>query len=227
MLVYVLALAVGLGSLAIYLAAFFFPEIHRKNDFIWSGIGLFYALVLLVFAPIIQGGLLLGHLASVALLIWLGKQTLSLRRELTPLAQRTPIPSWELVKISVQDTVQREVSQLSLSARLSNTFQQVKEWVQRTLRQTFTQKPIVTPSSSEKLDATQETSPVLEQSNITETRLIQPSNPREQATQVESDLVIQVEEIKAEVKPDGEVTTSEETLTLSRVEEDRENPHIN
>ena len=41
MLAYVLALAVGLGSIAIYLAAFFFPEIHRKNDFILSGVGLF------------------------------------------------------------------------------------------------------------------------------------------------------------------------------------------
>lgn len=41
MLANVLALVVGLGSLAIYIAAFFFPEIHRKNDFIWSGVGLF------------------------------------------------------------------------------------------------------------------------------------------------------------------------------------------
>ena len=73
MLAYVLALVVGLGSLAIYISAFFFPEIHRKNDFIWSGVGLFYALVLWVFAPRISGGLLLGHVASVALvgLVWL------------------------------------------------------------------------------------------------------------------------------------------------------------
>ena len=46
MLAYFLALAVGLGSFSIYMAAFFFPEVHRKSDFTWSGVGLFYALIL-------------------------------------------------------------------------------------------------------------------------------------------------------------------------------------
>jgi hypothetical protein len=41
MLAYFLALAVGLGSFSIYMAAFFFPEVHRKSDFTWSGVGLF------------------------------------------------------------------------------------------------------------------------------------------------------------------------------------------
>ena len=47
MLAYILALAVGLGSFSIYMAAFFFPEVHRKSDFTWSGVGLFYALIFL------------------------------------------------------------------------------------------------------------------------------------------------------------------------------------
>ena len=91
MLAYVLALVIGLGSLGMYLAAFFFPEVHRKEDFIWSGIGLFYALVLWVCAGRITGGVLLGQLASVALLGWFGWQTLTLRRELTSPENRTPI----------------------------------------------------------------------------------------------------------------------------------------
>ena len=91
MLAYVLALVIGLGSLGIYLAAFFFPEVHRKEDFIWSGIGLFYALVLWVCAGRITGGVLLGQTASVALLGWFGWQTLTLRRELTSPEHRTPI----------------------------------------------------------------------------------------------------------------------------------------
>ena len=89
MLSYVLALAVGLGSFALYMAAFFFPELHRKNDFIWSGVGLFYALVLWVYGSRITGGLLLGHAASVALLGWSISQTLQLRHQLTPEAQQT------------------------------------------------------------------------------------------------------------------------------------------
>ncbi|MBW4624073.1 MAG: hypothetical protein KME49_00790 [Brasilonema octagenarum HA4186-MV1] len=114
MLAYILALTVGLGSVALYIAAFFFPEIHRKNDFILSGVGLFYALVLWIFAQRITGGLLLGHVASVALLGWFGWQTLSLRRQLTPKIQQTQIPSTETVKTNIQ----QQVSGLSLPQKL-------------------------------------------------------------------------------------------------------------
>jgi hypothetical protein len=136
MLAYVLALAVGLGSLAIYLAAFFFPEIHRKNDFIWSGVGFFYALVLWVFARRITGGLLLGHVASVALLGWSITQTLSLRRQVTPKTQQTPIPSTE----AVTNTIQNQASNISLPQRLSQiqkgfggVFSGAKDKAQQTL----------------------------------------------------------------------------------------------
>ncbi|MDF5732007.1 MAG: Ycf66 family protein [Rhizonema sp. PD38] len=134
MLAYFLALAVGLGSIAVYLAAFFFPEIHRKNDFIWSGVGLFYALVLWVFARRISGGLLLGHVASVSLLGWLGWQTLSLRRQLTPQKQQTQVPSAEKVKTTVQEQVnklpfQQQLAQLQRS--IGNTFSGAKNEVQK------------------------------------------------------------------------------------------------
>jgi hypothetical protein len=141
MLAYVLAFVVGLGSLALYISAFFFPEIHRKNDFIWSGIGLFYALMLWVFAPRIWGGLLLGHVASVALLVWFGWQTLSLRRQLTPLLQQTPVPNSEAVKTGIQE----QVTKLSLQDKLAQvqqglgrTFSGVKNKVQK---QPATPKP--------------------------------------------------------------------------------------
>lgn len=91
MLAYILALVVGLGSLALYMAAFFFPEVHRKADFGWSAVGLFYALVLWVCAGRITGGLLLGQAASVALLGWFGWQTVTLRRSLTSPEARTEI----------------------------------------------------------------------------------------------------------------------------------------
>lgn len=91
MLAQTLAITVALGSFIFYIAAFFFPEVHRKNDFIWSGVGLFYALVLWVCAGRITGGVLLGQTASVTLLVWLGWQTLSLRRAKTPSDQQTPI----------------------------------------------------------------------------------------------------------------------------------------
>ncbi|MEG3842644.1 Ycf66 family protein [Microcoleus sp. herbarium14] len=92
MLAYILALAVGLGSFSIYMAAFFFPEVHRKSDFTWSGVGLFYALILWACAGRITGALLLGQMAGVAMLGSFAWETLTLRRLVTPVAQQTPIP---------------------------------------------------------------------------------------------------------------------------------------
>ncbi len=94
MLAYVLAIAVAIGSFTFYLVAFFVPEMHRRQDFFWSGLGLFYAVVLWFCAGRITGAVLLGQMASVALLGGLGWHTLSLRRSLTPELVRTPI-TWE------------------------------------------------------------------------------------------------------------------------------------
>lgn len=160
MLAYVLALVVGLGSLAIYLAAFFFPEVHRKNDFIWSGVGLFYALVLWVFAPRITGGLLLGHVASVALLVWFGWQTLSLRRQLTPQIEQTPVPTPEAVKASVQ----QQVSKFSLQEKLGQLQQSVGgifSGVKDRVQQTVSKKPPA-PTAPPKVEIIDKTTPVPE-----------------------------------------------------------------
>jgi hypothetical protein len=92
MLAYLLAMAIGLGSLGLYLTAFLFPEIHRKSDLLWSGIGLFYGWVLWVCAGRITGGLLLGQLAGVSLLGWLGWQVMEMRWAQIPLEQRSQLP---------------------------------------------------------------------------------------------------------------------------------------
>jgi hypothetical protein len=97
MLAYVLAIAIAVGSLVFYLIAFFLPEVHRRQDFIWSGVGLFYALVLWFCAGRMTGAVLLGQIASGTLVLWLGWQTLSLRWALTPPSVRTPT-SWGQVQ---------------------------------------------------------------------------------------------------------------------------------
>ncbi len=91
MLAHLLALAIALGSFIFYFSAFFFPEIHRKSDFYWSGLGLFYGLVLWVCAGRITGAVLLGTVASTALLLWFGTQTLLLRRALASPAEKTKV----------------------------------------------------------------------------------------------------------------------------------------
>jgi len=132
MLAYILALAVGLGSLGIYMAAFFFPEVHRKNDFIWSGVGLFYALVLWVCAGRITGGVLLGQIASVSLLGWFCWQTLTLRRELMPAAQQTAIPSKEKLQEQLSNlTPPGGISQIQ--GQLTSFFNNAKDRIQATL----------------------------------------------------------------------------------------------
>lgn len=80
MLAHILAIAVGLSSLVLFLTAFSMSEIHRKDDFLWSGVGLFYALVLWFGASRITGSLLLGQIAVVSLVISLNWQNLQLRK---------------------------------------------------------------------------------------------------------------------------------------------------
>ncbi|HEY9690587.1 MAG TPA: Ycf66 family protein [Oculatellaceae cyanobacterium] len=132
MLAYILALAVGFGSVGLYIAAFFFPEVHRKSDLIWSGVGMFYALVLWVCAGRITGGVLLGQIASVALLGWFAWQTLIMRREMVPAAQQTPIPSKE----KLQETFSNFAPPggfSGLQEQATNLFTTVKDKIQSTL----------------------------------------------------------------------------------------------
>ncbi len=100
MLAHILATAVGVGSVGLYLAAFFFPEVHRKHDFFWSGMGCFYALVLWLDAGEISTTNLLGHGAGISLMGWFAWQTLSLRRKRTPRDLQTPLTdeSWQVFR---------------------------------------------------------------------------------------------------------------------------------
>jgi methyl-accepting chemotaxis protein len=79
MLTYLLALAIALASIGLYALTFFIPSFKREQDLIASGVGLFYALVLWICAGQVRGGLLLGQMASVALIGWLGWQAFETR----------------------------------------------------------------------------------------------------------------------------------------------------
>jgi Ycf66 protein N-terminus len=79
MLTYLLAFAIALASIGLYAMTFFLPAFKRDQDLIASGVGLFYALVLWICAGQVRGGLLLGQMASVALIGWLGWQAFETR----------------------------------------------------------------------------------------------------------------------------------------------------
>lgn len=93
MLNHLLAGFVGLGGLSLFLSGFFFPEVRQKPDFAWSGVALLYALVLWIEGDQPPSGELLGHILSVALIVWFGWQTLQQRQQSTALEERTAIPS--------------------------------------------------------------------------------------------------------------------------------------
>lgn len=88
-----LAWTMGLGSLGLFASGFFLPEIRRKNDLIWSGIGLFYALVMTVDSGRLRGGMILEELASVILIVWFALQILKQRRRSAPPEKLTPLPN--------------------------------------------------------------------------------------------------------------------------------------
>lgn len=115
MLSHILAIAVGLGSLSLYLTTFFKPHLHRKDDFILSGLGLFYALVLWTCAGRITGGVLLGQVASVTLISWFVWETLALRGIFTQ-------PDPETVISEVTKSKIEEISLSKLFNQIVNNF---------------------------------------------------------------------------------------------------------
>ena len=97
MLPYALAIIVGLTSSILFLTAFFLPDIHRQDDFLWSAVGLFYAVVLWFCATSIGGAVLLGQIAVVALLTAYFWQMLKLRKAILYPEQRANLDSFSIV----------------------------------------------------------------------------------------------------------------------------------
>ena len=101
MLSYALAIAVATISLVLFLTAFLMSDIHRKDDFLWSGVGFIYALVLWFCARNITGAVLLGQAAATAVLVSSSWQTLKLRRAIA-----NPDRAAEIYNFSVWQKIQ-------------------------------------------------------------------------------------------------------------------------
>lgn len=126
MLTYLLALVVGLSSFSLYTSAFFYPELYRKGDLAWSGVGLFYALVLWFSGERITGGVLLGQIASVSLLGWLGWQAFKARWGQTSVEQQ----------VGIQTGLEKIISpeqRGKITAQVNQQAGKVKEWAQALL----------------------------------------------------------------------------------------------
>ncbi|MFM7573634.1 MAG: Ycf66 family protein [Snowella sp.] len=97
MLAYILAIAIALASVVLFFSAFFAPKLHRKDDFLWSGVGLFYGLILWVCAGRFTGGALLGQMAAVVLVLSFAWQTISLRAAIANPEKQAGIKTFSLL----------------------------------------------------------------------------------------------------------------------------------
>ncbi len=98
MLSYALAIAVTLSSLVLFSTAFLIADIHRRDDFLWSGVGLFYALVLWSCARNITGAVLLGQAAATVLIVSYSWQTLKLRKAVANPAKASAINNFSVLQ---------------------------------------------------------------------------------------------------------------------------------
>ena len=185
MLAYTLAVLVGMGSVGLYLCAFFFPEIHRKHDFIWSGVGLFYALVLWIYARRETGGILVGQTTSVALLGWFVWQTLQLRRQVISIGQQTPIPN--PTKLQKQPGLKQSAPKTAKPTTNPPTN------ITKPTTPTKINPPTATPKSSAPADTTTPAIPL-------------PSRPpvRQEATSIDRNPPVPIQQVSQPVSPDLE-----------------------
>ena len=98
MLSLLLALTVALAGLGTYLAVLLLPTLARRTDLPWSGAALFYALVLWFCSGQVRGALLLGQLAAIALILWLGVQVVQSRWALLSAEEQQAIRSGDLAR---------------------------------------------------------------------------------------------------------------------------------
>lgn len=107
MLSYALAIAVALSSLVLFSTAFVMSNLHRKDDFLWSGVGLFYALILWYCAKNITGTVLLGQAAASILLVSYSWQILKLRKAIANPEQAAAINNFSVLQ-SISGLLKRQ-----------------------------------------------------------------------------------------------------------------------
>ncbi|HAC65144.1 MAG TPA: hypothetical protein DCF68_16850 [Cyanothece sp. UBA12306] len=168
MLAYILAIAIAIPSLSLYLSAFFLPELHRQDDFLWSGIGLFYALVLWMCAPLITGGILLGQAASAILILSFGWQTVRLRRAIAHPQEQTDIQGFSFLNwLKSRFGSKSQPQAVPLTSPLEENTTPIPETIPETTTEKLPTELETTKESSETF--IEETEAVIPQSQFKET----------------------------------------------------------
>jgi len=119
MLSYALAIVVAISSLILFSTAFLMSKIHRKDDFLWSAVGLFYASILWFCARNITGTVLLGQAAATVLITSYCWQTIKLRQAMLQSTVR------EAIANPAQDRA-TETKNFSVVRSFNNLFKRTK-----------------------------------------------------------------------------------------------------
>ena len=227
MLAYILAIIIALASLSLYLSAFFLPELHRKDDFLWSGVGLFYALVLWICAGRITGGVLLGQAAAVAVMLSFGWQTVRLRRAIAH-----PEDTTNLTGFSVLNWLQNRFGKKTKSQPVTTPSTDTEEAVKPEAEIATSPQQVVMTNTLETEEETPEIAEITEEA-ATEIMPESQTQPEEAIAESDTDQAVTnneeipfQEEITAaidqEIVSDDEKTLSEETIEETSTETEPE-----
>lgn len=164
MLAYILAIAIALASVVLFFSAFFAPKLHRKDDFLWSGVGLFYGLILWVCAGRFTGGALLGQMAAVVLVLSFAWQTISLRAAIANPEKQAGIKTFSLLdwiggglgkkKAKVQPiakTAVETVTPVETTESLTETPVEPVELVETEIPESVSPEDVIAPNANEEI----------------------------------------------------------------------------
>ncbi|PZV26370.1 MAG: hypothetical protein DCF12_10140 [Snowella sp.] len=164
MLAYILAIAIALASVVLFFSAFFAPKLHRKDDFLWSGVGLFYGLILWVCAGRFTGGALLGQMAAVVLVLSFAWQTISLRAAIANPEKQAGIKTFSLLdwiggglgkkKAKVQPiakTAVETVAPVETTASLTETPAEPADVVETDIPESVSPEDAIAPNANEEI----------------------------------------------------------------------------
>ena len=195
MLASFLAILMATVSLILFLNAFISPKTHRQDDFLWSALGFFYALVLWLCAGRFTGAVLLGQMAGVFITVAFLWENRQLRKAITTNSESNEI----LEGFSVLNFVADSVGKISLRKK---AVEKVKS------------PESIATSTTESQE--QPTKSVDETSNLETEAKAKAEETEKTTTAIENDT--QTSDSDGSESAESEIETSEEKATVSEEE---------
>ncbi len=218
MLAYFLAGIMAFISLVLLSNGMISPKIHRQDDFLWSGLGLFYALVLWICAGRFTGAVLLGQLAGVAVTIAFMWENRQLRKVITAQSDSNTV----LEGFSILSFVAESVAKISQGKKAPQTIPPesvaAKETPEVVASETSTSTMADSETSKQVKEEKEETETVIEQQEETVTTS---ETSSESEVKDAADEQVSKQTTEPETTPENAVQEEEEFLGSSLTSESK------